>query len=283
MLGNVNSEFGNLKKVLLSRPEYLKIMQPINVIQEKHVQKNIDKAVACKEHDEFVNVLRTEGVEVVLADIHEKFPNTVNTRDLGVTTPKGIVFGRFYSPYRWGEQRLAEQTFNRYQVDIFETHTSGTFEGGDFMYIDNKTAAVGTGIRTNKKGVDQLRKTFNDLDTEIFTVDFEEKYLHLDMILNVVGEKVAVICEEALPNHIIQTLKEKNFTLINVSEEDVFLHKCNLLSIGNNTIISHSQATDVNKRLEKLGFKVIELSFKEVLKSGGGPRCMSFPLLREEL
>src|SRR5699024_7881955 len=134
-----------------------------------------------------------------------------------------------------------------------------------------------------KKGVDQLRKTFNDLGQEIVTVDFEEKYLHLDMILNVVGEKVAVICEEALPNHIIQTLKEKNFTLINVSEEDVFLHKCNLLSIGNNTIISHSQATDVNKKLEKLGFKVIELSFKEVLKSGGGPRCMSFPLLREGL
>src|SRR5699024_5239892 len=131
--------------------------------------------------------------------------------------------------------------------------------------------------------VRQLENTFNGLGVDFITVDFDEEYLHLDMIMNVIGEKTAVVCKEALPDHIIQTLEDKNFTLINVSREDVFLHKCNLLSIGNNIIISHSQATDVNKKLEDLGFKVIELSFKEVLKSGGGPRCMSFPLLREGL
>lgn len=277
----VQSEYGILKKVLLCKPEYLQIMKPINVIQEKHAQKNIDSSLASKEHEEFVEVLEKEGVEVVFADTHERYPYAVNTRDLGVTTPKGIVFGRFYSPYRWGEHRLVEPSFDRHHIYPYDTHSTGTFEGGDFMYIDENTVAIGIGIRTNLNGVRQLENTFDGLNVEFITVDFGEEYLHLDMIMNVIGEKTAVICEEALPNHIIQTLKEKNFTLINVSREDVFLHKCNLLSIGNQTIISHSQATDVNEKLEELGFRVIQLGFKEALKSGGGPRCMSFPLHRE--
>lgn len=281
MYHKVRSEYGILKKVLLCRPEYLQITKPINVIQEKHEESNIDNLIACEEHDEFINTLEKEGVEVVLADTHERFPYAVNTRDIGVTTPKGIVFGRFESPYRWGEHRLVERTFKRHKIYAHETHSSGTFEGGDFMYIDENTVALGIGTRTDMNGVRQLENTFNELDMNFITVDFEEEYLHLDMIMNVIGRKTAVICEEALPAHIIETLKDKKFTLIKVSKEDVFLHKCNLLSIGNDTILSHSQAKDVNQKLENLGFRVIELSFKEALKSGGGPRCMSFPLLRE--
>lgn len=275
------SEFGKLKKVLLCKPDYLRIVQPINVIQENHLVNNIDTEKACQEHHTFIQALEKEGVEVVLAKNHEQYPYEVNTRDLGVTTPKGIIFGRFYNPYRWGEHRLAEETFQENDIFIYEKHSKGIFEGGDFMYIDEYTAAVGTGIRTDLIGVRQLENTLNDLGIDIIPVDFPEAYLHLDMIMNVVGEKTAVICEEALPNNVINTLTNKGFELINVTKEDVFLHKCNLLSLGDQTIISHHQAEDVNTQLEQLGFRVISLDLKEVLKSGGGPRCMSFPLLRE--
>lgn len=281
MLHYQRTEYGKLKKVLLCRPNYLKIHTPINVIQEKHSVNNIDTELACKEHDQFINALEEEGVEVVLGHNHERYPYEVNTRDLGVTTPKGIVFGRFYSPFRWGEHRLIEQTFQENDIYIYDKHTEGTFEGGDFMYIDENTVAIGIGIRTSLVGVRQLENTLSDLGIEVITVDFAEEYLHLDMIMNVIGEKTAVICEEALPTHMIDKLKDKDFTLIKVSKDDVFLHKCNLLSIGDNTIISHNQAEDINEQLQQLGFRIIQLNLKEVLKSGGGPRCMSFPLLRE--
>lgn len=281
MLNYQRTEYGRLKKVLLCKPDYLKILQPINVIQEKHSENNIDTEKACKEHEQFIKALEAEGVEVVLGKNHERYPYEVNTRDLGVTTPKGIVFGRFYNPYRWGEHRLIEETFKENDIYIYDKHTEGIFEGGDFMYLDENTVAIGTGIRTDMVGVRQLANTFEDLGIEVIPVDFAEEFLHLDMIMNVIGEKTAVICEEALPDEFVKYLKEKDFILITVSKEDVFLHKCNLLSIGDKTIISHNQAEDVNEQLEELGFRIIQLNLKEVLKSGGGPRCMSFPLLRE--
>lgn len=274
------NEYGPLKKVLLCRPEYLNITEAINVIQEKHQELNINIEKAVEEHQSFINALESEGVEVVLSENHYRYPYQVNTRDLGVTSPKGVIFGRFFSPMRWGEHRLTEKTFLQHEISIFEKHSKGIFEGGDFMFIDEHTVAVGTGIRTDDEGIKQLELSLNDFGIEVIPVDFNEEYLHLDMIMNVVGEKVAVICEEALPTHLIETLKTKNFKLIKVSKEDVFLHKCNLLSIGNQTIISHNQAEDVNIQLNELGFRTIQLDLKEVLKSGGGPRCMSFPLVR---
>ncbi|HLR72139.1 MAG TPA: arginine deiminase family protein [Pseudogracilibacillus sp.] len=275
------TEYGKLKKVLLCKPEHLQILQPINVIQEKHSTKNIDVEKACQEHEQFVEALEKEGVEVILSENHKRFPYQVNTRDLGVTTPKGIVFGRFFSPYRWGEHRLTEKTLKETSISIYEKQTEGIFEGGDFMFLDEHNVAIGLSSRTDHIGIKQLEITLDDLGMKVIPVPFQEEFLHLDMIMNVIGEKTAVVCEEALPEHILKKLNEMGFTLINVTREDVFLHKCNLLSIGNKTIISHNQAEDVNEKLEKLGFRVISLDFHEVLKSGGGPRCMSFPLLRE--
>lgn len=279
-MNQLSTEYGVLKRVLLCSPEFLNISNPINVIAEKYHKENIDIEKVCIEHNEFVEVLRSYNVEVLFSKTHQRFPYEVNTRDLGVTTKRGVLFGRFFSPYRWGEHRLAEQTLMENNIPIYEQQTAGTFEGGDFMYIDEDTVAVGIGIRTDLIGVNALKNTFKSLNVEVIPVDFEKEYLHLDMILNVVGEKVAIVCKEALPNHIISTLVKKGFKLIEVTKEDVFLHKCNLLNIGNNVIISHVQADDVNNKLKKIGFEVVVLHLKEILKSGGGPRCMSFPLKR---
>lgn len=279
-MARVSTEFGQLKKVLVCQPEYLNLETPINVIAQKHHKHFLDVERACKEHEEFVAAFRSHGAEVLLAETHPRFPYEVNTRDLGVTTKKGIVFGRFYSPMRWGEHRLAERTLKAYDISIFHKIDRGNFEGGDFMYIDEETVAVGMGIRTDMPGLQALKSALSDVNLTFHPIDFDEDYLHLDMVFNVIGEKVAIVCMEALPESLIKLLRNKKFELINVSKEDVFLHACNLLNVGGDTVFSHMQAKSVNEQLKSLGFHVIELRLKEVLKSGGGPRCMSFPIVR---
>src|SRR5690625_3764864 len=166
------TEYGTLKKVLLCKPEHLKILQPINVIQEKHSATNIDQEKACKEHEEFVQTLERAGVDVILSETHDRFPYQVNTRDLGVTTPKGIVFGRFFSPYRWGEHRLTENTFTENSIYIYEKQTEGIFEGGDFMFLDEKTVAIGLSSRTDLLGMKQLEITLSDIGMNVIPVTF---------------------------------------------------------------------------------------------------------------
>ena len=51
--------------------------------------------------------------------------------------------------------------------------------------------------------------------------------------------------------------------------------------LGNDKVISFKNNKIVNEKMSALGFKVIEIDLVEILKGGGGPHCMTFPLLRE--
>ena len=70
--------------------------------------------------------------------------------------------------------------------------------------------------------------------------------------------------------------------LIEVPEESIFLHGCNLQALGNHRVLSLKRNASVNEALGARGMDVIELDITEILKAGGGPHCMTFPLVREK-
>ncbi|WP_394706362.1 arginine deiminase family protein [Breoghania sp.] len=46
-------------------------------------------------------------------------------------------------------------------------------------------------------------------------------------------------------------------------------------------MLSFKNNRDVNAKMKALGIRVIEVELAEILKGGGGPHCMTFPLQRE--
>ena len=64
-------------------------------------------------------------------------------------------------------------------------------------------------------------------------------------------------------------------------EEAIFLHGCNLQSLGEHRVLSLKRNESVNEKLAAKGMDVIEVAVTEILKAGGGPHCMTFPLKRE--
>ncbi len=276
----VENEYGKLQKVLLCPPEYLNIDEPINVVAEKYHREGVDLERAKNQHHVFAETLAGEGVQVILAqtDSHSKYQ--LNTRDLGVTTKKGVLLGRFLLPNRWGEHRLAEKTFAREGVPVFHQIPAGNFEGGDFVYIDEGRAAVGTGIRTDSLGIKCLEVALHDAGLKFIIVDFDEQYLHLDMLFNMAAAGTAVACREALPDDFLRLLAAAGFDIIDITPKEALDHGTNFLPIGNNTIISHTKIPRINEQLQRRGLRVISLEMDELQKSGGGPRCMSLPLLR---
>lgn len=276
------NEYGPLKRIMVCPPDHLNISSPINVIAARHNDgQGIDVAGTREEHDLFVRCLEENGIEVLKPQTYERFSYQINVRDLGVASPKGIIWGRLLRPERWGEHRPAENLLEKMGLPVFHKMDRGLFEGGDFMFLDEKTAAVGLGARTDKLGFRVLETLLYDADLELIPVNFPEEFLHLDMICNVIADRVALIYPEAVPVAFLRRLRQKKFALIEVSQEEVFQHSCNLLNLGREKIISHPGAARVNELLTSLGLEIEALPLQEVLKSGGGPRCMSLPLQRE--
>ncbi len=277
----VKNEYGKLKKVLICPPENLCIDEPINIIAARHNENGgVDITRAKEEHEEFSYCLKENGVQVIKPKTYKRFSYQINVRDLGLTTPKGIILGRMLKPERWGEHRPAEKIFLEKGIPIFHKIDRGILEGGDFMFLDENTALVGIGARTDSLGCKVLETLLYDAGIELVSVDFPAEYLHLDMICNVIAEKVVLLCPEALPVSLFQLLRQKKFAIIEVEREEVFQHSCNLLNIGGEKIISHPGAERVNELLRSLGMELFVLPLNEVRKSGGGPRCMSFPIER---
>lgn len=277
----VKNSTGILKKVLLCSPDYMKL-QPINVIAEKWIKENnglnIEKCI--KEHKDLIKAYEENGVEVVLMEPEENLTNEVFARDFGACIREGYILGNFKKPIRYGETEAYKKKMKELGVPCVAKVSKGYFEGGDFWFLDDNTLAIGVIARTDETAIGEIRDQIGKFGYNIIPIKCAEENLHLDMCFNIVDDKIAVACKSALPDHFLRILEEKEFELIDIPQEGVFEHHCNLQALGNRRVISLKSNTKVNKKLKDCGIKVIELELEEILKSGGGPHCMTFPLKR---
>ncbi|WP_226668827.1 dimethylarginine dimethylaminohydrolase family protein [Metabacillus litoralis] len=272
-----HNEYDVLKRVILCEPQYMTIRDVINETQKQFedVGIHIDKAV--KQHREFVKTLRENGVEVILLPYHQKFPEQVFTRDIGFTLGQTIFVAKMASDVRMGEEDVLKQWLDD-EVLSYYNLAEDRIEGGDVM-IDGETIYIGLSSRTTKYSAEHLQSLLTQYEVKI--LPFKEKFLHLDCVFNVISPNVAIIFKEAFEKEQIELLSSR-YELIEVSAEEQFTLGTNILSLGQNKIISLPVNKEINKKLREKGFEVIEVDITEIIKSGGSFRCCTLPILREK-
>ena len=262
-----------LKKVLVSRPQFLK-PAPINEIAKKWKDTVMDVPTMLREHVLFVGAYKKAGVEVEFLEPDEERPNSVFARDFGGCVKEGYIMGRYKEHIDY-KKRMEELG-----IPMIGEVKEGLFEGGDFMFMNEHWVAVGMADRTNEAGLGEIKKILEPLGYEVTGVPLKKEYLHLDMCFNLVDDHLAVSYRQGLPEEFRELLAKRNIEIIDVPEEAIYLHGCNLQELGEHRVLSLKQNECVNEKLAAKGMEVIELDITEILKAGGGPHCMTFPLLR---
>ncbi|MGN0164558.1 MAG: dimethylarginine dimethylaminohydrolase family protein [Lachnospiraceae bacterium] len=270
---------GTLKKVLVSRPQFLK-PAPINEIARLWKDTIMDVETMEREHNDFVEAYKKAGVEVEFLEPDEQRPNSVFSRDFGGCVKEGYIMGRFKLDMRYREHVDYKKRMEELNVPMIGEVKEGLFEGGDFMFMNEKWIVIGMADRTNEAGLNELKNILEPLGYEVTGVPLDPRYLHLDMCFNLVDEHLAVSYKEGLPKEFRELLNKREIEIIDVPEEAIFLHGCNLQALGNKRVMSLKRNERVNEELAAKGMEVIELNITEILKAGGGPHCMTFPLLR---
>ncbi|AOV06456.1 dimethylarginine dimethylaminohydrolase family protein [Sporosarcina ureilytica] len=269
------SEYDTLHRVIVCEPTYMEIQEVINDVQKEYEDENINKRIAQEQHEEFVKKLEEHGVEVIRLPASEQFPEQVFTRDIGFTLGEDIFVAEMAREIREGEEDALEQWLISSNT-LFQKLRANKIEGGDVI-IDRNTVFAGVSSRTSKEAIQEL-------DTklpyhQVIPIPFDEKYLHLDCVFNILSPKIGLVFPQALDKETVDML-EKKYTLIEVSEEEQFTLGTNVLSIGNKKVFSLPQNTEVNQQMRNHGFNVIEVDFSEIIKSGGSFRCCSMPVER---
>jgi N-dimethylarginine dimethylaminohydrolase len=278
----VPNSTGRLRRVLLCPPAHFSFL-PINEITRGVLAggEEADLAAMAREHAELADAYRTAGVEVVLADPVPGLPYMVYARDFGACLAEGVLIGSFREPPRQGEELHFERLVCELGLPVIGHVTRGAFEGGDFWFLDDATVVQGVVARTTWDGVRSAGGILEPLGYTVTGVQLASRNLHLDMAFNIVAPGLAVCATDQMPEHFLRMLRKRRFDFVEVPGEGVFKHHCNLQALGDGRVLSFAGNAAVNDRLRAFGLEVLAPEITQILKGGGGPHCMTFPLLRD--
>lgn len=270
------SEFGKLKHVVVCPPAYMEIRKVINETQKHYLNHNIDQDLAMKQHTDFVEVLRDNGVDVMSLPAEEPFNEQVYTRDIGFCIGDTLFVSNMEDDIRKGETDILREWLKEQEL-TYKDVTVGTIEGGDVV-VDDRRVWIGLSKRTDEKAVQQIQQQLPDY--EVIPVKIREDILHLDCVFNLVRDDLAILYPDAFQQADLDRFR-KLFKTIEISEEEQFYMGTNILSFAPDKLLSLPSNKRVNEALRKEGITVHEVNFSEIIKSGGSFRCCSLPLQRQ--
>jgi N-dimethylarginine dimethylaminohydrolase len=249
-----------LEKILVCSPQYY-VFNGINEITKSWMEKGESERndVMVKEWNELMDAYRDNGVEVFEMKPDPTMQVQTFARDFGGCVREGAIIGRFRHPARQCETPVYEAKLQELGVPVIARCNAGCFEGGDIWMIDEHTIAFGLVDRTDEAGLANLREQLAKFGYTVVGVPVPPANLHLDMVFNIVAERVCIAAVDELPYNFIQMLKRRNFEIIPVKSELVFKHGCNVQALGNGKVLAIKNNATVNDKMKALGLNVIEV------------------------
>jgi N-dimethylarginine dimethylaminohydrolase len=241
---------------------------------------------ACAEYDKLTAVLGRYAVEVrFLPEDGRTGLDSIYVRDAACEAPRGLVIGRMGKPARRGEpEALRDFCLASGRPIAGEIEAPGTLEGGDLVWLDERTAAVGHGYRTNAEGIRQFRALVAPDGCEVIEVplphwDGPGDVLHLMSLLSPVGEKTLLVYSRLLAVPFRNRLKEMGFELLDVPDEEYATMATNVLVLAPGTCLALAGNLRTTRALKQAGLEVLTYDGREIsAKGAGGPTCLTRPI-----
>lgn len=275
-----------LRTVLVKRPDdAFAVSDPV----AWHYTARPELAKAQQEHDALVALLRQGGAEVVYHDEPQPdHADAIFAFDPAIVTDQGAIILSMGKPQRRGEEAAMARRFEQLGVPILYTlHGEARAEGGDLLWVDHDTLAIGLGFRTNIEGARQLRDALSGIGVKVIPVELPyytgpDACLHLLSLISIVDETIAVVYPPLMAVPFWQELQRRDFKLIVISEEEFPTMGTNVLALAPRKCLM-LEGNPVTKRLlEEAGCEVVTYKGYEIsLKAEGGPTCLTRPILRD--
>jgi dimethylargininase len=244
----------------------------------------VDLDEARRQHDDLVGLLARLGVTVHELDAETPSPDMVYTFDPALVTDNGLVALRPGKPARLGEEAVVEAWAATHGIPVAgRIDAPGTAEGGDAVWLAPGVFCVGRSLRTNRSGAEQLARLVGG-QTRVFDVPYAggpRECLHLLSVISPVTESAAVVFLPLLPAGLFQLLRELEFDLVPVPEEEFSSLGCNVLAVSPGVSIVAEGNPVTRKALLDRGCEVHTFPASEIgVNGGGGPTCLTRPILR---
>ena len=277
------NETDPLTDVLLGSSAHL-YHRATSSLSRKYLRDNpCDIQTAQAQHAELVSAYLHHNVNIHMLEPEPELTMQVYSRDSSVMTPYGAIITAMANWWRRGENYAAIRMYEKLDIPIYDMVTAGTFEGGDFNVIEEGCVLIGCGgARTQEEGARQVASWFQAEGWEVRLTFFDEYYVHIDLMVVPIAEKLTAVCLDCAEPKLVDWLKAKGHEIIDVPFRQTMNLGCNLMSLGNDRVIVPTASTTLSENLKARGFDVTCVDTAEISKTGGGIHCMAQALRRKK-
>ncbi|MHC5545707.1 dimethylarginine dimethylaminohydrolase family protein [Bacillus subtilis] len=280
----VKGEFGTLSHVLLRSPG-LEVEQNFNPADILWTER-IEPSKAREQHNNLIEVYRSQGVEVELIDdkAAESFPNILYVRDLFTMTDQGAILSRMASEVRAGEEVIISKKLSELGIPILASlHSDMILEGPDILIVNPDLVFIGYGIRTNYKAAMYVKQILLGLGySEVIIIQTTYGCGHLDGVVNILNSRYAAIVPKRVSYELYIGLKRHGFSIIELDDmyEIDQLMSINFVQLNEETLLINKGAKNTVSQYSSCGFECLEIDISELTKGGGSIHCLTGILRR---
>lgn len=258
---------------------------------EWHYGTGFDPAKAAAQHRALTALVEASGARIEwLPDDGDGLADSVFTHDPSLMTDRGAVILRMGKALREPEPGLHEAAYRAIGIPILgRIEAPGTVEGGDCVWVDRNTLAVGRGVRTNQAGIEQLAAMLAPLGVEVHGFDLplwsgDEACLHLMSIISPLADDLALVHAPLLPVAFYQMLKSRGIKLVEAPGDEFAASiglSLNILPTAPREVIAVAGFDRTKAAMEAAGCTVSIFEADALcIACEGGPTCLTRPILR---
>ena len=234
-----------------------------------HLERTpVDIDLARRQWSEYVEVLRSNGWDILEVPTEENCPDCVFVEDAVVMFGDVAIITRPGDDTRKPEINAVEPIVRQLGCHIERIVAPGTMDGGDVLKIGN-TIYVGRGGRTNQAGIDQFAAIVEPLGATVIAVPVT-KVLHLKSAVTalpdgtVIGWDPAVDDSSAFPSY------------LSMPEES----GAHVVLLDNKRLLMAADAPRSAQMFRDRGYEPIEVDISEYIKLEGCVTCLSVRIRR---
>jgi dimethylargininase len=238
------------------------------------------------EHAAFRELLADAGTEVVVAQTPQGLdPDAIYVYDPALVTDQGALLLRPGKEGRRGEVEVLGADLVEASVPVAaRIEAPGLAEGGDTLWLDQRTLLVGRGYRTNDEGIRQLSEALPGVEVIAFDLPHLRgagEVLHLLSLLSPLDEDLAVAYRPLMPVRLCELLAQRGIELVEVPEDEFETMGPNVLALAPRVVLALEGNDETRRRMERAGVDVHVYRGDEISRKGdGGPTCLTRPILR---
>lgn len=260
--------------------------------QRWHYGPSFDATKAARQHATLAELVAASGAEIEwLPDGQDGLADSVFTHDPSLMTDHGAVILSMGKALRREEPALHEAAYVGLGIPILgRIEEPGQVEGGDCVWVDHATLAVGRGVRTNKEGIEQLAGLLSPHGVAVHGFDLplwhgEEACLHLMSVISPLADDLALVHAPLLPAAFYQMLKVRGIRLVDGDPGEFTASNglsLNVLPTAPRQVIAVAGFPRTKAAMEEAGCTVQTFEADALcIACEGGPTCLTRPILRQ--